>query len=155
MHENFLHGVFFKCGYKPLVMERSANITNCRCTVSELLCITYITSCSVCVCVCACMLQSQGSWLPFAPASTVRAIWWRSRTNTLGVARHPCWHASRGGLGRLPVLCLLLHECTDRCRWNRQCSHISADKFTPAPEIHYYPLAVHTLQYQCQYYRCN
>lgn len=81
------------------------------------------------------MLQSQGCWFPFTPASAVRAIWWRSRTDTLGLARHPCWHARRGRLGRLPVLCLLLHECTDRCRWNRKCSHASADRFTPAAEI--------------------
>lgn len=68
MHENFLHGVFFKCGYKPLVMERSANITNCRCTVSELLYITYITSCSVCVFVCACFsLKGAGFPLHLLP----------------------------------------------------------------------------------------
>ena len=53
MHENFVHGVFFKCGYKTLVMGSSANITDYGLRVSEL-CITYITSVCVCVCVCVC-----------------------------------------------------------------------------------------------------
>lgn len=42
----------FQVRLLKLVMESSANITNCRRTVSELLCITYITSCPVCVCAC-------------------------------------------------------------------------------------------------------
>lgn len=53
------------------------------------------------------------------------AIWWLGRTDVLWLAWHPCWYSSRSRPGRFPVLCLLLHECSDRCRWNRKFGHLS------------------------------
>lgn len=73
---------------------------------------------------CVCMLQSEGCWLPFAPASSVCAIWQLGRTDVLWLARHPCWYPGRGCSGRLPVFCLLLHECSDRCRWIRKSGYL-------------------------------
>lgn len=79
---------------------------------------------------CVCMLQSEGCRLPFAPASSVCAVWWLGGTDVFWLAWYPCWYASRGSPGRLPVLCLLLPKCTDGCRWNRKSSHLSDIRVT-------------------------
>lgn len=90
-----------------------------------------VVKCNLCTKpLCVCMLQSKGRRLPFAPASSVCAIWSPGRKDVLWLAWHPCWYASRGCPGRLPVLCLLLHECSDRCRWNRKSNLFSEARIT-------------------------
>lgn len=69
-----------------------------------------------------CMCQSESCRLPYAPASSVCAIWWLGGADAFQLAWRSCWHASRGRPGRLPVLCLLLYEGSDWCRWNRKFS---------------------------------